>query len=236
MSGSFSARPRRSPFGVALLRSHSGSLQSEKISRSHALVLGWNDYRMRNIEVKWFQSFEEIKGYLLTRIPNDASVGIGNSQTLHSFGITEALLKTGNAVYDKELGKTRKEIRGLKRKALLSDYYISGANAVSMDGRIVNIDHSGNRVAALAYGPDKVFIVVGKNKKTATCEEAVQRARRTAAPLNAKRAGYQPPCIVAGHCVDCLSAERVCNIVSIIEGQLVKGRIVLLIAGENAGY
>ena len=84
------------------------------------------------------------------------------------------------------------------------------------------------------HGPDKVFIV--GNKITTTYDQAMQRARDTASPQNAKRAGYDPPCVSAGHCTDCLAPERVCNIISTIEGQAVKGRITLLIANESAGF
>ena len=195
-----------------------------------------DNFKKRNIEALWFNSFNDIKAYLLAEIPNNATIGIGNSQTLKNMGITQAFVSNGNVVYDKELGKNPNEIKELKRKSLLVDYYISGSNAVSVDGKIVNIDHSGNRVAAITYGPDKVFIIVGKNKIVATYNEAIERAKNTAAPMNAKRAGYNPPCVSARHCVNCLSAERVCNIVSTIEGQHIKGRLTLLIANEEAGF
>ena len=195
-----------------------------------------NNFNKRNIEVLWFDTFNEIKEYLLKQIPSNAKVGIGNSKTLKSIEITKALTSRGNIVLDKTFGKTHDEIRELKRNSLLTDYYISSSNAVSVDGRIVNIDHSGNRVAAITYGPDKVYIVVGKNKITATHEEALKRARNTAAPLNAKRAGFNPPCTLIGHCIDCLSTERVCYNVSITEGQYVKDRLTLLIANEQEGF
>jgi hypothetical protein len=190
----------------------------------------------RNIDVLWFPTFDNVMEYLLERIPPHATVGIGHSQTLQRMGIAGVLRQRGNTVYDKELGTTPQEVTSLKRSSLLADCYLSSANAVSVDGRIVNIDHSGNRVAALAYGPEKVFIVIGKNKVTNTYEEAIARARNVAAPQNARRAGYHPPCVAAGHCRDCLSPERVCNILSTIEGQPVKGRMTLLIANESAGY
>ena len=195
-----------------------------------------DNFAKRNIKVSWFNSFDEIKKYLLEQIPCSATVGIGNSQTLKSMRITTILCNRGNEVFDKTLGKTELEIKELKKKSLLTDYYISGSNAVSVDGRIINIDHSGNRVAALAYGPDKVYIVVGKNKITKTSEDAIKRARNIAAPLNAKRAGYNPPCISAGRCIDCSSAEKVCYVVSCIEGQCVYGRMTLLIANEDEGF
>ena len=124
------------------------------------------NFRKRNISVLYFETFGEAKTYILGILPRDAAIGIGHSQTLENMKITEALTERGNTVFDKEQGKDKTEATQLKKKALLADYYISGSNAVSEDGRIVNIDHSGNRVAALAYGPDKVIIVVGKNKIT----------------------------------------------------------------------
>jgi len=195
-----------------------------------------DNFEKRNIEVLWFNTFDEIGQYLLAQIPRSAKVGIGNSKTLKSMEITQALQNRGNIVLDKTLAATPSEIRELKRNSLLADFYISSSNAVSIDGRIVNIDHSGSRVAALSFGPDRVFVVIGKNKIVETHSEALQRARNTAAPLNAKRAGYSPPCVLTGACADCTSPERVCFNVSIIEGQHVKGRLTLLIADEEDGY
>ena len=195
-----------------------------------------SNFTKRNIGVLWFEAFEDVKKYLLEQIPSRATVGIGHSQTLQGMGITNALLDRGTTVYDKELGTTPEEVKQLKRSSLLADFFLSGANAVSIDGRIVNIDHSGNRVAALAYGPDRVFIVVGRNKITDTYEDAIKRAKNTASPRNAKRAGYLPPCVAKGYCTDCLSLERVCNVISTIQGQNIKGRMTLLIVNEDAGY
>jgi len=194
------------------------------------------NFEKRNIKVLWFDSFSEIREYLLVQIPNNAKVGIGNSQTLKCIEITKVLCDRGNIVFDKTLGRTPDEVKELKKNALLADYYISGSNAVSVDGKIVNIDHSGNRVAAIAYGPDQVYIVAGKNKIVLTCDEAMKRARNIAAPLNAKRAGYNSPCIAIGHCTDCDSPERVCYNISIVEGQHVKNRLTLLIANEEEGF
>jgi len=206
---------------------------NDELYRRNRLI---SNFEKRNILVLWFNSFDEIKQHLLDEIPKNAKVGIGNSETLKGMKITKALCDRGNVVFDKTLGKTLDEVKELKRNALLTDYYISGANAVSVDGKIVNIDHSGNRVAAIAYGPDRVYIVVGKNKIVATYSEAMKRAKNIAAPLNAKRAGYNPPCVAVGHCTDCLSPERVCNNVSIVEGQHEKNRLTLLIANEEEGF
>ncbi|WP_313164955.1 lactate utilization protein [Sedimentibacter sp.] len=194
------------------------------------------NFKNRNIDVEYFDSLEDVKLYLLNTIPSDCKVGIGHSGTLQKMNITELLIQRGNIVYDKELGKDRNESKALKKKALLSDWYISGSNAVSADGRIINVDHSGNRVAAITFGPDKVIIVVGVNKVVDTVEEGINRAKNVASPLNAKRAGYNPPCVELNKCVDCSSKERVCNYLSIVEGQTDGNRMKLCIVNEECGF
>lgn len=194
------------------------------------------NFRLRNIEVSYFETLDEVKGHILNVVPIDCSIGIGHSATLQKMDLTHTLIERGNAVYDKELGETREECKALKKKALVADWYITGSNAVSEDGRIVNVDHSGNRAAAIIYGPDNVIIVIGKNKIAETMDEAVERAKNIAAPLNARRAGFNPPCAALGKCVDCVSKERVCNSLSIIEGQSDSNRIKLFIVDEECGF
>ncbi len=194
------------------------------------------NFRLRNIEVQCFDTFEEIKTHILSIIPNNSPIGIGHSTTLQNINMTLSLLARGNIVYDKELSKGKEEKQAMKKKALIADWYITGSNAISIDGRIVNIDHSGNRVAAITFGPDKVIIVVGKNKIVNTLEEAIKRVKNVACPLNARRAGLNPPCVTFNKCVDRVSMDRVCNTLSIIEGQSEVGRIKLFIANEDAGY
>lgn len=195
-----------------------------------------NNFGSRNIEVEFFDSMLEVKDRLLNMIPKEAAVGVGHSATLEAMAITTALASRGNIVFDKTLANTKEESKVLKKRALLSDWYISGSNAVSTEGHIVNIDHSGNRVAALTYGPDRVVIVVGSNKLTNSLEEAIARAKNTASPKNAKRAGYNPPCVQLGYCIDCNSEQRVCHYLSIIQGQHEKDRMKLFIVNEHVGF
>lgn len=194
------------------------------------------NFKSRNIEVQYFETLESVKSFILNIIPIKCTVGIGHSVTLQKIDITNTLLERGNIVYDKELGKSREESKELKRKALITDWYITGSNAISIDGQIVNVDHSGNRVAAITFGPDKVIIVVGKNKVVDTVDEAIRRVKNVACPLNAKRAGFNPPCVALNKCVDCVSKERVCNSLSIIEGQSDSDRIKLFIVDEECGF
>ena len=195
-----------------------------------------NNFKLRNIEVSYFDTIQDATNNILKLIPIECTVGIGHSSSLQEMNITNLLIERGNVVFDKELATSKEECKILKKKALLTDWYISGSNAVSEDGRIVNVDHSGNRVAAITFGPENVIIVVGKNKIVTTLEEAIHRVKNIACPLNAKRAGFNPPCVVLNRCVDCVSEERVCNSLSIIEGQSDSNRMKLFIINEELGY
>lgn len=136
-----------------------------------------NNFASRNIQASYFQTLKEAKSKILELIPADSSIGIGNSRTLKEMDISAELTKRGYRVLDKTLAKTKEESLELKRESLLADWYLTGTNAISTKGHIVNIDHSGNRVAAMIYGPKHVIIVVGTNKITGTLEEAVYRAK-----------------------------------------------------------
>lgn len=194
------------------------------------------NFKLRNIEVSFFETLDESKRHILNLIPEDCSIGIGHSATLQKMDLTHSLMDRGNTVYDKELAETGEECKALKKKALVTDWYITGSNAVSADGRIVNVDHSGNRAAAIIFGPDKVIIVVGINKIVDTLDEAIKRVKNIASPMNAKRAGFNPPCVALNKCVDCVSKERVCNSLSIIEGQSDGSRIKLFIINDECGF
>ncbi len=194
------------------------------------------NFNNRNIEVAFFDTLQDAKENILDLISSDCTVGIGNSKTLKNMNISQELMKRGNIVYDKTLAKGKEEIKKVKKKALLTDWYITGTNAISVDGHIVNIDHSGNRVAAMVFAPDKVIIVVGKNKLCETLEEAIKRARNISASLNAKRSGYSPPCIQMKQCIDCNTKDRVCFNLVIIEGQYDKERMKIFVVDEDLGF
>lgn len=190
----------------------------------------------RNIKAYYFNNFSEAKSKLYEMIPTDSTIGIGNSITLKNMNISNDLKNRGNAVFDKTTASTTEEIKELKRKSLLTDWYISGTNAISLEGHIVNMDHSGNRVAAMLYGPEKVAILIGINKIVDTLDEAIRRVRNISSPKNAKRAGLNPPCVTMEKCVDCRSKDRVCNNLVIIEGQNEIDRMNVFIVNEVDGF
>lgn len=191
---------------------------------------------LRKINGYYFESLDEVEKEICRIIPLNASVGIGNSQTLKKIGISEKLRARGNVVFDKTITPNKLDSKEVSKKAILADWYISGTNAISKEGHIVNIDHTGNRVAAMIYGPEKVIVVVGVNKIVDSLTDAIDRAKSTAAIQNAKRAGLNPPCVEFKKCVDCRSVDRVCNNLVIIEGQVDIERFKVFIVNDNVGF
>jgi hypothetical protein len=123
-----------------------------------------------------------------------------------------------------------------RRKGLLADVMITSTNAITLDGKLVNLDGLGNRVAAMIFGPKKVILIAGMNKVVPDVETAMARTKNYSGPVNAIRMNIQTPCAENGICVDCKAPARICNIWSVIERQRIKGRIHVKLVGENLGY
>jgi len=115
---------------------------------------------------------------------------------------------------------------------------VTSVNAITLDGRLVDLDGIGNRVAGTIFGPKKAILVVGMNKVAANLEAAMARVKHYAAPVNARRLSYKVPCAETGMCSDCNSPQRICNVWMIIEGQMAAaaGRIHVKLVGEELGY
>ena len=121
------------------------------------------------------------------------------------------------------------------KKALLADIYLTSANAISADGQIVNIDGTGNRIAATCYGPKQVIFVIGKNKIAPSLEEAINRARNSAAVRNAKRYNRKTPCVITGKCEDCLSLDCICNVMTIHRKKPYGVKMTVVLINEKLG-
>ena len=144
------------------------------------------------------------------------SVGIGGSATVRDMGLAESLQENGNEVCWHWLA-AKEAKQAARDKALMADVYMSSSNALTMDGRLVNIDGTGNRAAGLIYGPHEVVVIVGKNKIVKGLDEAVERIKRDTCPKNARRLGLDTPCARTGRCYDCRTAARMCNVTFILE-------------------
>ncbi len=194
------------------------------------------NFEMRNIEFEYFETDEDLMDCIIKETSKFRNIGIGNSQTLKRLNITDTLLEMHKTVFDKTLGTNSDDIKALKKMALLSECYITSSNAISKDGTIVNVDHSGNRVAAMTYGPDRVLIIVGINKVVQNEKEAIIRALKVATPQNALRSKIPSPCSTGGTCLECNQTKRVCNHISLIRGQHEIGRMKVMLLNESLGF
>ena len=165
------------------------------------------------------------------------SASWGDSMTLHATGILNALLKYPDLSIVKtfEGDIPRAEIIERRRQALLVDFFITGTNAVTECGKLVNLDMVGNRVAAIAFGPKTVVILVGRNKIVPDIARAISRISAYAAPMNAIRHEFKTPCAATSRCADCKSPQRLCNTWTITERSFPKGRIKVILINEELG-
>lgn len=162
-------------------------------------------------------------------------VSWGDSMTMEATGVLDELMEDPGITMIRtfDAKADRAEIIERRRAALLSDLYLTGSNAITADGRLVNLDMIGNRTAAISFGPKKVVIFAGRNKIVPDLNAAINRVKTVAAPRNAERHDFPTPCAKTGECHDCSSAKRICNTWSIIDKCFPVGRIkVVLIDGE----
>jgi hypothetical protein len=183
----------------------------------------------------FFNTAHEAVDYLMSAIPENSSVGIGGSVTVNSIGIVERLKKRGNEVLFHWLASSPAESMKIRHKALSADIYLAGTNALTMDGKLVNIDGMGNRVAGMFFGPPKVYIICGINKIVENVDMGLERIGDNAY-LNAERLKLNTPCIKAKKCVKCSVPDRMCNITVIINKKPMAADIEVVIIGEKLGY
>lgn len=191
----------------------------------------------RNIGGYYYDTKEDAAHAVMEMLPEGASIGFGGSVTLQALGLYQRILdgpyKSFNR-FDSTL--TGPQMMEVQRAALLADVFLSGTNAITSDGRLVNIDGRGNRVAALLFGPRKVIVVCGVNKIVQGLDNAISRVKEIACPLNADRLGLATPCSTTGSCHECHSAQRMCNFLTVIEGQQDPKRFTVVFVGETIGF
>ena len=160
----------------------------------------------------------------LRMIPHDA------------LGLQQALRDGPWRVIDRESMQTDAEREQAAHDCLSADFFLTGANAVSLTGELVNIDGKGNRVAAIVFGPREIIVIAGMNKVVDTLDEAVHRARTIAAPKNEQRFLGKTPCAQTGCCADCHGEECICNQILITRNCRPAGRIHVILVGEELGF
>jgi L-lactate utilization protein LutB len=164
-------------------------------------------------------------------------VGFGGSMTLRAIGVPEKAKALGATILDHNapgLDQERKLV--ILRAQLCCDLFVSGSNAVTLEGDIVNVDGNGNRVAALTFGPKKTVVVIGANKVVRDLDEALSRIETEAAPMNNKRLDRPNPCVRTGTCEDCRGESRICRAYQILRRRPFLSDFTVVVVGEPLGY
>lgn len=189
----------------------------------------------RNFEAFYCENKEAALEKALELIPKGVSVGWGGAISAEQIGLLNVIRNGEYQAIDRDTASSPEERARLMKQCLTAQVFIAGANALSLDGQMVNVDGVGNRVAAMVYGPDMVLIIAGMNKVVATLDDAITRARTIAAPANKQRFPNATPCEITGVCTDCKSEGCICNQVLITRRSNPAGRIKIILVGEALG-
>ena len=195
---------------------------------------------VKNLQSRHFEAYycankEEALKKALELIPEGSCVGWGGAMSCEEIGLMKALHAGNYRPMDRSLAKSPEEREQMMRDMLFSDVFLTGANGLSLDGQMVNIDGTGNRAAAIIYGPKTVLVIAGMNKVVDTLDGAMQRARTVAAPMNKQRFEPNTPCAVTGSCADCKVEGCICNHIVDTRHCRPVGRIKFILVGEALG-
>jgi L-lactate utilization protein LutB len=194
-----------------------------------------------NFDARFAENSDTAKKIVSGSISKNTIVGIGDSATVRQIGIIEELEKKRIRVlnpFSRELttDHAKTVIRdNISRQIFSCDVFVCGANAVTKDGKLVNIDAVGNRVASMIFGPRRVFIIAGKNKIVKDVDEALYRIKNLIAPFHARTKRFATPCAQTGKCSDCSAPKRICSVTSIIEKRPWRTEISVILVDEDLG-
>ena len=192
--------------------------------------------KKNHFEAQYVPKASDALEALWKMIPEGATVGVGGSLTLNQIGFQDAVQKRpvkflnpfAKGLSPEESGKVRREI-------LTADFFVGSSNAVTEDGKLFNIDATGNRVAPMMFGPKKVVLICGVNKIVKNLAEAQTKVQEWTSPMNVKRLGYKPPCGQTGVCVDCSAPDRICNAYVVLAKKPRLTDYLILLVGEFLG-
>jgi L-lactate utilization protein LutB len=192
--------------------------------------------KAKGYEATYAASKEAALEEVVKLIPEGASVGVPGTVTVREIGAMEKLKERGCTIYHHwNPALTPEERMQALMDEYCADYFLTSANAVTKDGRIVNIDGNGNRVSAMAWGRNTLIFVIGVNKVASDLDAAIERAR-TATPPNVLRLNGNAPCTQTGYCVDCDSSERICRALLILERPTTGRKSHVIMVGEDLGF
>ena len=195
---------------------------------------------VKNLKSRHFDAYycatrEEALEKALELIPEGSTVGWGGAMSCQQIGLMDELKQGNYRAMDRDLAETPQEREAMMKQMLFTNVFLTGANGLSLDGQMVNIDGTGNRVAAICYGPDSVIVVAGMNKVEDNLEAAVNRARTVAAPMNNQRFDNDNPCKTTAACGNCKNLKCICNQIVITRHCRPQGRIKFILVGEDLG-
>lgn len=192
--------------------------------------------KKHNIEACYTATKADALAQALAWIPEGSSVGWGGSMSIAAIGLTDAIHKGNYQVLDRKDASTPVGNDRILHQILNCDYFVTSANAIAEDGTMVNIDMLANRLAAMCYGPRHVLYIIGMNKVVKTPEDAYQRAKNEAAPMNAMRFDVDTPCHHTGCCYDCHAPDTLCCQILITRHSSVPGRAKVILVEESLGF
>lgn len=192
--------------------------------------------KSRNMTGYYAKTKDEALKTALSIIEENSAVSWGGSMTIEEIGLKQAVCNGNYTVYNRDICKTPEEKREAELNAFRSNYYLTGCNAITEDGILVNIDGNANRVAAIAYGPEHVIMVIGMNKITKDLDSAISRARNVAAPINTQRFPVNTPCKTTGSCVNCNAADTICNEILVTRHSGHSNRFHIILVNDTLGF
>ncbi len=193
---------------------------------------------VKKLKARAFDAYycqEEALRQALALIPKDDVISWGGSVSIAEIGLQEYVRKHFTCI-DRDTAKTPEERMEIMRKALLCDTFLMSANAITVNGELVNIDGNGNRCAAMIFGPKQVIVIAGLNKVVKTLHSAIDRAHETAATINAQRFSLKTPCALIGICGDCNCDDTICNYIVITRRSKPANKIKVILVGEDVGF
>jgi len=166
------------------------------------------------------------------------SVGFGGSMSVVGLGVESQLREMGKEILNhSNPALSREERIDVMRRQLTCDLFLTGTNALTIAGELVNIDATGNRVAAMIFGPRKVIVVAGRNKLVdGTARDAIARVKGMATPPNSRRLNFKTPCASSGFCSDCNSPDRLCRVTSVLDRRPRMTDMTVLVVNADLGF
>ena len=176
--------------------------------------------------------------YIITNAADSVTVGFGGSMSIVFLGVEQPLREQGKEILNHASpALSRDEKMEIMRRQLTCGLFLSGCNALTLNGELVNIDATGNRVAAMFFGPRRVIVVVGRNKLVdGTPQDAIERVKAWATPPNSKRLNFKTPCASTGFCSDCNSPDRLCRVTTVIDRKPRFTDLHVLVVNADMGF